>query len=243
MGGGARGSVLAQVSMAVINYQNPLLRDRPASRPVPPCVPLILALCLLLLVAFVLWCALGSLPESGLFVAALLIVASAAIGWVIGALAEVLFDSSAISKAAEDQRTVHLRARRIALKAGLATLMGIASAAMIRAAVHDPRDPFDDTRFSQVAWLSARRTERARMVRDILNTQLLAGKTESQVVAVLGKPDEVLDKSSDDDWFTMRGEGLYAYSLGVGGGFLSVQDHALVVHFDAAGRVIVVKID
>ena len=118
----------------------------------------------------------------------------------------------------------------------LVTLMGIALLAAGALALRQALDPFNKNAFSVSAWATATPESRATMARDALHF-VPAGITESQVIALLGKPDHVLLPSSDAGSSHVLGARAYTYELG--NWSMHGMDAAfLYVHLDGSGRVI-----
>src|SRR5690349_10137453 len=119
----------------------------------------------------------------------------------------------------------------------LVTLMGIVLLAAGAIALRRALDPFNKKTFSVAAWASATPEARATMARDAAD-HVSAGMTESQLIALLGKPDEVLLPGSGGAG-TNHVLGARAYAYELGNWSMHGMDAAFVyVHFDANGRVI-----
>lgn len=88
--------------------------------------------------------------------------------------------------------------------------------------------PFNSARWrSRADGDGERWPTRLRMVDDLLARRVLPGKTRSQVVDLLGKPDMTDDRPAPS----------MIYDLGPERGALSMDNEILVIEFDAAGKV------
>lgn len=85
--------------------------------------------------------------------------------------------------------------------------------------------------FDPVAWKAgnlARDAVRIRMIDDLLSRHDFHGMSKSQVIAIIGEPDQT---DYFNDWDLV-------YCLGPERGFLSIDSEWLVLRFDNAGKII-----
>jgi hypothetical protein len=117
----------------------------------------------------------------------------------------------------------------------LAIIAGVAIAGLTYSFLGNPLDPFDDRPFSASEWRLATVDDRAPMARSAVRRHLIQGLPDSQVVALLGDPDEVRT-ARDPGGNTLQGAQTYLYYLGSWSDY-GFDDAFLYVHLDATGRV------
>src|SRR5688500_7318757 len=80
--------------------------------------------------------------------------------------------------------------------------------------VSDWIDPFNDSAFTPTSWRQADSDEtRARMARDLIRNHLPQGTSETQTIAALGPPDEILS-GEDNDRHSLLVARTYSYYIG-----------------------------
>ena len=130
--------------------------------------------------------------------------------------------------------------RRRVLVAAFASLCAIAAlAALLYALVGNPFNPFDDRRFKAAAWQNAAPDVRARMSEDLVKHHLPVGMSESQVVALLGKPFDVEEGETEAPLHT--GTRHLMYDLG-NWSMHGMDDAYVYVHLDEKGNVVAAEV-
>lgn len=91
--------------------------------------------------------------------------------------------------------------------------------------VGNPFDPFDNRRFSALEWRNGDKGDRCEMTRDLLEHHRMVGLARDEVVALLGKPDEIVDVAGWDD-VPDAGPRTYVYRVGESEiGYWDYRDH------------------
>ena len=102
-------------------------------------------------------------------------------------------------------------------------------------------NPFNARAFSAAEWRTGDINARGSMARSAVRDHLRPGLAAADVVALLGKPGQVLTGAKDIGGNRLSGVKTYSYSIGnwsLGG----MDDAFLYVHLDSADRVIEAEI-
>ncbi len=103
-------------------------------------------------------------------------------------------------------------------------------------------DPFDDKHFRPSDWNRSSNEVRAGMCDDLISNRLQPGMTESEVVSLLGKPEESLTGETDGGGNRLIGDETYSYYIGSWSGY-GLDDAFLYVHFDSSGKVLTAEVN
>jgi hypothetical protein len=106
--------------------------------------------------------------------------------------------------------------------------------------VRDALNPFDDALFTSRGWKAAGHDQRTRMTQDLIDTYLKPGIPRGAVVALLGKPDRIEDKTEleYEDMKSVQVGRTYLYALGASGDVPFHMDGMyLLIVFDSEDRL------
>jgi hypothetical protein len=102
--------------------------------------------------------------------------------------------------------------------------------------IGNPFDPFDDRRFSSDAWINAPADARAHMARDIIRRIAKPGTSETEVIEMLGKPDDVSNRRGPGGK-VLNGIRIYEYRIG-NWPLWRMDDAFLYVYLDTSEHVV-----
>jgi hypothetical protein len=127
------------------------------------------------------------------------------------------------------QMKIRYRLRTIIIALSLAAIVLALAIFLVRRA-----DPFSGVAFDRAVWIRFRNNDdpdnpRAQMVSDLLRNHLHQGMSQSEVIELLGEPEEKPNRNH------------YEYVLGMWSGF-RVDYDVLEVDFDSAGRVSLIRV-
>ncbi len=119
----------------------------------------------------------------------------------------------------------------------LAPLAAASLTTVVYLSVGNPLDPFDDQRFTAARWHGSDPESRAPIARSVARRHLTPGLSSTQVLALVGQPDNVYGRGDD----RTRGDQTYSYYLG-NWSLYGFDDAFLYVHLDAQGKVITAEV-